>query len=62
MKQIIVLVLLLYCGKMVGQKLLPMPVNAQPGKEYWQYMAYDSIHQQDNRGIDSAIWLGSIFN
>jgi hypothetical protein len=50
-KQIIVLVLLLNCGKMVGQKMLPMPVNAQPGKEYWQYMAYDSIHQQDNRGI-----------
>jgi hypothetical protein len=42
MKLIIVLFLLLNCGEMVGQKMLPMPVNAQPGKCYKQCLKYDS--------------------
>jgi hypothetical protein len=51
LKQILLFVLLLNSMGLVGQKMLPMPVNAQPGKEYWQYMVYDSMYKQDNHGI-----------
>jgi hypothetical protein len=50
MKQIIVLVLFLICGKMVGQKMLPMPVNAQPGKGYVLCIEYDTSFSKKNYG------------
>jgi hypothetical protein len=42
MKQIIVLVLLLNCGYVRGQKLLPLPTNGKAGKCYKQCLKYDS--------------------
>jgi hypothetical protein len=57
MKQIIVLVLLLYCGKMVGQKMLPMPINAKPTRKYAQCLIPDSAHRKEySRFIPVFSW------
>jgi hypothetical protein len=61
MKQIIVLVLLLNCGRMVGQKVLPMPAKAQPGKGYVLCIEYDTSFSKKTMVLSSLRLDGKRF-
>jgi hypothetical protein len=51
MKQFIFFILLFSSGKIVGQKMLPMPSDPYPGRIYAQCLLYDTAYSRNSAGM-----------